>query len=98
MKKILLFLLFNFFLINNSYSDEKNLFCLISKLELEKGELALIDYKRFAGKVINLKIDFNKNLVSNLSEDPGLSVIIGINKNNAINFKKNYGGISYTNE
>ena len=59
MKKILLFLLFNFFLINNSYSDEKNLFCLISKLELEKGELALIDYKRFAGKVINLIIDLS---------------------------------------
>ena len=98
MKKILWFLFLNFFFINNSYSNEKNLFCLISKLELEKGELALIDYKRFTGKVINLKIDFNKNLVSNLSEDPGLSVIIGINKNNAINFKKNYGGISYTNE
>jgi hypothetical protein len=50
------------------------------------------------GKVITLKIDFNKNLVSNLSEDSELSVLIGIDKNNSINFKKIYGGISYVNE
>ena len=98
MKKILLFLLLNLFFINYSYSDEKNLFCLVAKKDLEKGKLALIDYKRFVGKVINLKIDFNKNLVSNLSKDWGLSVIIGINTMESINFKKIYGGISYTNE
>ena len=98
MKKILLFLLLNFFFINYSYSDEKNLFCLVTKKDLEKGKLALIDYKRFVGKVINLKIDFNKNLVSNLSKDWGLSVIIGINTMDSINFKKIYGGISYVNE
>ena len=98
MKKILLFLLLNLFFINYSYSDEKNLFCLVAKKDLEKGKLALIDYKRFVGKVINLKIDFNKNLVSNLSKDWGLSVIIGINTMDSINFKKIYGGISYVNE
>ena len=98
MKKILLFILLNFFFINYSYSDEKNLFCLVTKTDLEKGKLALIDYKRFVGKVIKLKIDFNKNLVSNLSKDWGLSVIIGINTMESINFKKIYGGISYVNE
>ena len=69
MKKILLFFFLNFFFINNSYSNEKNLFCLISKLELEKGELALIEYKRFAGKVISLKIDFDGTILYEASCD-----------------------------
>tara|TARA_Y100000768_G_scaffold228373_1_gene172403 strand:- start:309 stop:1190 length:882 start_codon:yes stop_codon:yes gene_type:complete len=99
MKKIIIYVIFSFFFLTNySYSDEKNLFCLVTKKDLEKGKLALIDYKRFVGKVINLKIDFNKNLVSNLSKDWGLSVIIGINTMESINFKKIYGGISYNNE
>ena len=68
MKKILLFLFFNIFFINNSYSDEKNLFCLVSKLELEKGKLALIDYKRFF-KIEHSHFDFV--MAHNLIVSPG---------------------------
>ena len=81
----------------NAYAKILNIFCLIDTSELKKSKLDKVEYKRFAGKVIKFKINFDENLVYDISEDSQMSVITGINQG-FLNFIKTGDGIKYTNE
>lgn len=97
MKKLLIFFFINIILIKPSYSEILDMFCLIGKSDLEKAKLASSDLNRFAGKVIKFKIDFENNLVFDISNSSETSVITGINKIGS-EFRKTTNGISFTNE
>ena len=87
----------NIFLLNPSYSEILEMFCLIGKSDLKKAKLDKSEFNRFAGKVIKLKIDLDENLIYDLSESSQMSVITGINQG-VLNFRKTGDGIIYTNQ
>ena len=97
MKKLLGIVVLSLFLINPSYSETLNIFCLIGVSDLKKAKLNPAEYYRFAGKVIKFKINFDENLIYDVSDESELSVISGINQG-PINFRKTSSGIKYTNE
>ena len=97
MKKILGVIVLGLLLSGNAYAKILNIFCLIDTSELKKSKLDKVEYKRFAGKVIKFKINFDENLVYDVSEDSQMSVITGINQG-FLNFIKTGDGIKYTNE
>ena len=97
MKKLLGILVLGLLWCNFSYAKILNIFCLIDTSELKKSKLDKVEYKRFAGKVIKFKINFDENLVYDISEDSQMSVITGINQG-VLNFIKTGDGIKYVNE
>ncbi len=66
MKKFFNFLFIYLLLVNASYSDEVDLYCIVNKLDLKKANVANEDQNRFAGKVIKFQINFDENLIFRL--------------------------------
>ena len=97
MKKFFLVLILNIFLIYPSYSESIDMFCLIDRYVLEKAKLDKKEYGRFAGKVIKLNINFEENIIYDVSEDDQVSVITGIDQF-GIAFTGDINKINYKNE
>ncbi len=96
MKKFFNFLFIYLLFLNASYSDEVDLYCIVSKLDLKKANVAKEDQNRFAGKVIKFKINFDENLIYDISSEDQLNLLSGINTS-FIKFEKVSGGIKYSN-
>ena len=77
-KLFLISLLFLTYIASPLKAKEIEAFCLININDLTNSNLAKEDHYRFAGKEIRFLISFEENLILDISEDNGLSIITGM--------------------
>ena len=84
---------------NISKAEEIEVFCLINISDLKHANLAKEDHQRFVGKEIRFLINFDENLIADISEDEEVSVITGMyGPADMKEFTKSKIGIIYKNE
>ena len=92
---IFLILIFSNF-VSISKAKEIEVFCLVKNYHLESSTINPKDYKRFAGKIINLLIDTNKKKIFNNSIDSEMYLMTGIDV--PIKYRKSGDFINYRNK
>ena len=80
-------------------AKEIEAFCLININDLTKSNLAKEDHYRFVGKEIHFLINFDENLILDISKDSEVSIITGMyGPNDMQEFAKTKSGIIYNNQ
>ena len=99
MKKILGILVLGLLLSSNVYGEKIETFCLIKLNDLAKLNLGKEDQSRFAGKEIHFIINFDENIIMDISEDREVSIITGMySPEDKLEFTNNNNTIIYKNE
>ena len=80
-------------------AKEIEAFCLININDLTNSNLAKEDHYRFVGKEIHFLINFDENLILDISKDSEVSIITGMyGPNDMQEFAKTKSGIIYNNQ
>ena len=84
---------------SNAYAEKIEAFCLVNMLDLRRANLSPEDIQRFTGKEIHFLINFDENLIIDISKDSELSLITGMyGPSDKKEFTKNNIEITYKSE
>ena len=89
MKKLSLYIFLILILNHSSYlkADIIETNCLVRNFHLTDSNINPKDYNRFAGGIINLRIDTKQKKITNLSEDTEMVLMSGIYLNDTLKYK-----------